>query len=67
MLYPHGGMAELSTLEVRDRRQWRTWLGKNHASSPGVWLVYHKEHTGVKSIAYADSLLEALCFGWTIA
>src|SRR5688500_15911040 len=55
---------ELMTLEVRNRRQWRAWLGKHHASSPGIWLVFYKTHTGVKSIAYEDSLREALCFGW---
>jgi uncharacterized protein YdeI (YjbR/CyaY-like superfamily) len=29
-----------------------------------VWLVFHKLHTGVPSIAYHDALDEALCFGW---
>ena len=29
-----------------------------------MWLVFHKDHTGVKSIAYDDSVCEALCFGW---
>jgi uncharacterized protein YdeI (YjbR/CyaY-like superfamily) len=55
---------ELMTLEVRNRQQWRTWLGKHHASSSGVWLVFYKEHTGVSSIPYEDSVREALCFGW---
>lgn len=55
---------ELMTLQVRSRRQWRTWLGKHHASSPGVWLVFHKKHTRVKCIPYEDSVREALCFGW---
>jgi uncharacterized protein YdeI (YjbR/CyaY-like superfamily) len=55
---------ELMMLEVRDRRQWRAWLQKHHASSPGVWLVFHKEDTGVESVAYEDSVREALCFGW---
>ena len=55
---------ELMMLDVRDRQQWRTWLGKHHASSPGVWLVFYKDHTGVKSIPYEDSVREALCFGW---
>jgi len=55
---------ELPELEIRSRREWRAWLAKNHALSAGVWLVFHKEHTGVKSIAYDDSLSEALCFGW---
>jgi uncharacterized protein YdeI (YjbR/CyaY-like superfamily) len=55
---------ELMTLEVPDRRRWRTWLGKNHASNPGVWLVFHKGHTYAKSLTYEDSVCEALCFGW---
>jgi Uncharacterized protein conserved in bacteria len=33
-------------------------------SSPGVWLVFHKAHTGVKSVPYEDAVREALCFGW---
>jgi uncharacterized protein YdeI (YjbR/CyaY-like superfamily) len=57
-------MAELVTLEVRNRQQWRTWLKEHHTSSPGVWLVFHKNHTGVTSIPYEDSVCEALCFGW---
>jgi uncharacterized protein YdeI (YjbR/CyaY-like superfamily) len=57
-------MAELMTLEVRSRRQWRAWLAKHHTSSAGVWLVFPKAHTGVKSIPYEDVVREALCFGW---
>jgi len=56
--------AELMTLQVRSRRQWRAWLAKHHTSGPGVWLVFHKAHTGVKSIPYEDTVREALCFGW---
>jgi uncharacterized protein YdeI (YjbR/CyaY-like superfamily) len=29
-----------------------------------VWLVFHKSHTGVKSMSYEDTVREALCFGW---
>jgi uncharacterized protein YdeI (YjbR/CyaY-like superfamily) len=55
---------ELALLEVRDRQRWRRWLEKHHASSPGVWLVFQKGHTGAKSVPYEDSVREALCFGW---
>src|SRR5216117_1626279 len=55
---------ELMTLDSRHRQQWRTWLEKHHGSSPGVWRVFYKDHTGVKSIPYEDSVREALCFGW---
>ena len=54
----------LPTLDLRTRPRWRSWLQKNHSSSPGVWLVFHKEHTRVESIPYDDSVCEALCFGW---
>ena len=57
-------VSELITLDVRNRQRWRTWLAKHHASSPGVWLVFHKAHTGVEPIPYADTVHEALCFGW---
>ena len=55
---------DLEMLKLTTRRQWRTWLTRHHTSSPGIWLVFHKAHTGVKSIAYEDTVREALCFGW---
>jgi uncharacterized protein YdeI (YjbR/CyaY-like superfamily) len=55
---------KLMTLEVRNRQQWRTWLQRHHGSSPGVWLVFYKGHTPVKSMPLEDSVREALCFGW---
>src|ERR1041385_5822948 len=54
----------MPTLDVRTREQWRRWLAKNHASSAGIWLVRHKQHTGVESMPYEDLVREALCFGW---
>lgn len=51
-------------LEVRTVSQWRQWLAKYHASSPGVWLVRYKQHTGTKSMPYEDLVRQALCFGW---
>jgi uncharacterized protein YdeI (YjbR/CyaY-like superfamily) len=55
---------EIKTLDTRNRQEWRTWLGKHHASSPGVWLVFYKVRTGMESISYEDSVQDALCFGW---
>jgi len=58
-------MAErLITLDVRTRQRWRQWLTKHHASSAGIWLVRHKQHSGVNSMPYQDLVCEALCFGW---
>jgi len=55
---------ETVTLDARGKKQWRTWLVRHHRSSPGVWLVFYKDHTGVRSISYEHSVREALCFGW---
>ena len=55
---------ELELLEIKNRREWRAWLAKHHTTSPGIWLVLYKAHTGVKSIAYEDAVREALCVGW---
>src|ERR1051325_124301 len=54
----------LSTLDVRTRPAWRRWLAAHHASSPGVWLVRHKQHSGVATMSLDDLVCEALCFGW---
>ncbi len=54
----------LDTLDVRTLREWHKWLAKHHASSPGIWLVRHKQHTGGESMSYEDLVREALCFGW---
>jgi uncharacterized protein YdeI (YjbR/CyaY-like superfamily) len=55
---------ELLLLQPKSRKAWRAWLDKNHASSPGIWLVYAKKHTGIPSLTYSEAVEEALCFGW---
>ena len=57
-------VTQLALLDVRTRAKWRAWLARHHKSSRGVWLVFHKAHTGVKSLPYEDFVREALCFGW---
>ena len=58
-------MAEtLVQLEVRTRGEWRRWLAKQHASSPGVWILRSKPHTCVTTMSYEDLVREALGFGW---
>lgn len=46
------------------RHDWRDWLEKNCATSPGVWLVTWKKSTGKPTISYDEAVLEALAFGW---
>jgi uncharacterized protein YdeI (YjbR/CyaY-like superfamily) len=56
--------AQLITVDVRTRGDWRRWLAAHHASSPGIWLLRHKEHTGIESLPYEELVREALCYGW---
>ena len=56
--------AQLKTLRVTSRQQWRAWLSKHHASSPGIWFVFYKAHTGIQSVPLEEMVREALCFGW---
>ena len=52
------------TLYVRDRKRWRAWLEKNHATKSEIWLVYYRKASGKRRIPYDDAVEEALCFGW---
>lgn len=52
------------TLYVVNRREWRKWLSKNHATESEIWLVYYRKNSGKPRIPYDDAVEEALCFGW---
>lgn len=40
------------------------WLSTHHANESELWLKIHKKHSGLTSIAYAEALDIALCWGW---
>ena len=43
---------------------WRAWLQEHHASAGEVLVGFHKKSTGRPSLTWAESVAEALCFGW---
>jgi uncharacterized protein YdeI (YjbR/CyaY-like superfamily) len=43
---------------------WSAWLGKNHRTSPGVWLRLAKKGSALQSVTYSEALEVALCYGW---
>lgn len=55
---------ELQEVWATDRATWRAWLEANHATEPGVWLLYWKKSSGKQSLDWSDAVDEALCFGW---
>lgn len=54
----------MKTCDARTLSRWRKWLADHHKTEPEVWLIFYKQHTGKRSIAYLDAVDEALCYGW---
>ena len=52
------------TLYVADRKDWRSWLQKNHNKEKEIWLIYYRKSSGKPRIPYNDAVEEALCYGW---
>lgn len=56
--------AEYPTLAFKTQKAYETWLAKNHAQAPGIWIQLAKKGSGVKSITYAEAVEASLCYGW---
>jgi uncharacterized protein YdeI (YjbR/CyaY-like superfamily) len=54
----------MDTLELETIEAWRAWLKENHDTVSEIWLVYYKKATGLPTLAYSETLDEALCYGW---
>jgi len=52
------------TLYITNRREWRSWLAKNHRTAKEIWLIYYNKKSGKPRIPYNDAVEEALCYGW---
>lgn len=52
------------TLYVANRKDWRSWLKKNHNVEKEIWLIYYRKSSGKPRIPYNDAVEEALCYGW---
>jgi len=43
---------------------WREWLDRHHATSPGIWVRFAKQASGIASVSHAEALEVALRYGW---
>lgn len=50
--------------EPDSRAVWRLWLESNYRQKGGIWLVFRKKASGAINLTYAESVEEALCYGW---
>jgi uncharacterized protein YdeI (YjbR/CyaY-like superfamily) len=48
----------------KSKRDWATWLEKNHRKNSGLWLRLAKKDSGLKSVTYQEALEVALCYEW---
>lgn len=54
----------LPVIHFESRKEWETWLKKNHADSDGLWIKLSKKDSGIDSVSYQEALDVALCYGW---
>lgn len=52
------------TFYAKDRKTWRKWLEKNHATEKNIWLIIYRKESNTPSVYYPEAVDEALCFGW---
>jgi uncharacterized protein YdeI (YjbR/CyaY-like superfamily) len=48
----------------KSAREFRRWLEKNHAKTQELWVGYYKKSSQQPNMTWAESVDEALCFGW---
>ena len=41
----------------------RAWLDENHTSAEHLWVGYYKKASGKLSVAWEETVAEALCYG----
>ena len=54
----------IEAVQAETRLEWRKWLAANCQSQKVVCLIIHNKKSTSKSINYAESIEEALCYGW---
>lgn len=59
-----GKLDSLERVAAADRQAWRQWLSKNHATSPGIWLILEKKNGRAERLLLDEAVDEALCYGW---
>jgi uncharacterized protein YdeI (YjbR/CyaY-like superfamily) len=61
----HDGAVEPRDVQFfEDAACWRAWLDAHHADEREVWVGYWRRGTGRPSLTWAESVDQALCFGW---
>ena len=54
----------MEELYFKSANEWRAWLVSIYDKSSGIRLVYYKKESTLPTMAYEESIEQALCFGW---
>jgi uncharacterized protein YdeI (YjbR/CyaY-like superfamily) len=54
----------MKVVHFKSASEFRKWLAKNHAAEKELWVGYYKKEVGKGGITWAQSVDEALCYGW---
>jgi uncharacterized protein YdeI (YjbR/CyaY-like superfamily) len=52
------------TIAFANALKFRQWLERHHGDHQGIWMKIARKDGGIPSVTYAESLDEALCYGW---
>lgn len=55
---------DFESIFPKSRKEFRSWLSKNHTRKEGVWLILGKKGTPDETFPVIDAICELLCFGW---
>lgn len=56
-------MSDHEKIEVKSRRELRSWLEAHHGHTESIWLVHHKKCSD-HYLPYDEIVEEAICWGW---
>lgn len=51
-------------IHAETAEEWRAWLDAHHETENSVFLVSWRKHTAKPAVGYAESVTEALAYGW---
>ena len=57
-------MPNMNVIFFKSPSEFRQWLEGHHASAQELQVGFYKKGTGKPSLTWAESVDEALCFGW---
>jgi uncharacterized protein YdeI (YjbR/CyaY-like superfamily) len=56
--------ADLPILGFPDAAAFISWLGDQPSTSPGLWVKFARQGSGIPSLTKAEAIDAALCYGW---